>query len=350
MTNLIKDRPHGLDQLEFYGQLPDQPVRIDLKSTVHEYLNYDINELDGLQPIQARHLEKCGRIIEVNPSSCFISCFKEEGVSFQLVNVVVNAYGFRQERGHLVGKPYCISLKPMEKRGEVSKLPPDYFAALDLESIRHQDWAYLDFNPFTQGYGLFGEYSSFISAGGINSHSDMVGFVINTYALATKWAFNDVCVPSMPKCNPFLAEKFKKYRTRRYFKKFESVRPRKIWGCDSPIELFLLHAMDSLGLEPEIQTGIFEDGSTYPSLHQMISANKRECEIRQITDADFYFPDQRLAIFCDSNEFHRGSKAQEKDRNIDKQLRDLGIASLRLSGINLISNPLQCARDIEGLL
>ena len=37
----------------------------------------------------------------------------------------------------------------------------------------------------------------------------------------------------------FTREKFLKYRIKRYFKTFSNQKPRKIWGADSPIELFL---------------------------------------------------------------------------------------------------------------
>lgn len=346
VSNLIKARPKILEELSLYNELPVLPVSIDIAITVHDFLKFDIDDLDGAQPVQEKYLAEAGRVFSVNPSEELISIYERENVHFQLINIVVNMYGFEEVDGVLMGKPYSISLKPMEKGGKITNKPPSFFRSFDMEALRNQDNAYLGFNPFTQSYEIFGSYSTLCSLRPLKTHSDMVGFVLNTYALATKWDFDQVCMPAMPDCNKFLSEKFKKYRTRRYFKKFENIRPRKIWGCDSPIEIFLLHAMNAKGLIPEIQTALFEDGSTHPTLHQMISANSRECEIRQITDADFYFPENKLAVFCDSNDHHRSKKARKKDAKIDGALKDLGIRSLRMMGTEIIEDPYVCVDKI----
>lgn len=346
MSDLVKDRPKALEDLPFYNELPQMPLQVDLASTVHNFLKQDIDDLDGLQPIEEKYLARAGRVFGVNPSEELISLYEENKVRFQFINVVVNLYGFQEKDGVLQGKPYSISLKPMEKGGKVSKVSPGLFRNFDMESLKTQDSSYIGFNPFTQGFGMFSNYSTFISQGKLKTHSDMIGFVLNTFALASKWDFENICLPGMPDCNEYLRSKFYKYRTRRYFKWFENVRPRKVWGCDSPIELFLLHAMNAEGLDPEIQTGIFEDGSTHPSLHQMISANKRECEIEQITDADFYFPQRKLAVFCDSIAHHRSGKAKNKDAKIDEKLQEIGIDSLRIAGSDIVKNPYNCVETI----
>ncbi|HFX6570643.1 TPA: hypothetical protein ACIFE8_002351 [Yersinia enterocolitica] len=350
MSKLINNRPAILEKIPHYSEIPDIPVALDFSSTIHGFLKFDIDDLDGLQPIENKYIKECGKVFNVNPSEDLISAYEKRKIDFQLINIIVNAYGFEEKDGVLVGKPYSISLKPMEKRGKVQTQPADYFRNFNLEDLKKCDYSYLGFNPFTQGYQMFGSYSSFISHGPLKQHSDMVGFVTNTYALATKWDFDDVCIPSMPKCNPYLVSKFAKYRTRRYFKKFENCNPRKIWGCDSPIELFLLHALNTKNLSPEIQTGIYEDGSTHPSLHQMISSNKREAEVRQITDEDFYFPESKLAIFCDSNMFHNNNRARINDEKIDNHLQQLGVKSLRISGPDIIEDPYKCVgRVIDSL-
>lgn len=346
MAELIKDRPIALEKIPFYNEMPPKPLTFDIGSTIHKFLKIDLDDLDGLQPIEGRRIDDKSPVFGVNPSEELLATYERDGVEFQMINVIANIYGVREENGVLVGKPYSISLKPMEKRGRVSRQSPGFFRNFDMESLRGQDYCYKGFNPFSFGYEVFSHYSTLISTGLLSGHSDMIGFVINTYALANKWDFKDVCLPEVPDCNEFLKEKFFKYRTRRYFKTFEDVRPRKIWGCDSPIELFLLHAMNYKGLSPEIQTALFNDGSTHPSLHQMISSNSKESEIKQITDADFYFSEQKLAVFCDSNAFHRGKKAMDKDTRIDGELKDIGIKSLRIMGRDIIDAPYDCVNRI----
>lgn len=210
---------------------------------------------------------------------------------------------------------------------------------------------YFGFNPFSQSYQMYGNSNLFLSNYEThNMPTDMLGFIINIYALATEWDFKDVLVPPMPDCNKFLAMKYKKYRTRRYYKKFNNIKSKKVWGCDSPIELFLLQAMSKEKLSPLIQASIFEDGSVYPGLHEILNDNQMEDELEQITDADFYFPDSKLAIFCDSNSFHRTKKAKEKDIKIDKKLKDLGIHRLRIMGTDIINEPFKCVKRIQEYL
>ncbi|HIE1342257.1 TPA: hypothetical protein ACXJUU_001699 [Serratia marcescens] len=346
MAELIKDRPVALDGIPFYKEIPKKPLTFDIGSTVHDFLKIDLDDLDGLQPIEARRIPENSPVFGVNPSDELLASYERDNIEFQMVNVIVNIYGIKEVEGVLVGKPYSISLKPMEKRGKATLKSPDYFRNFDMEILKGIDYVYKGFNPFTLGYEVFGNYSSLMSGGFLTGHTDMLGFVVNTYALANKWDFKDVCLPEVPDCNKFLREKFFKYRTRKYFKHFDNVKPRKIWGCDSPIELFLLHAMNDRGLSPEIQTALFADGSTHPSLHQMISSNAKESEVKQITDADFYFPEKRLAVFCDSNAFHRGKKAERKDTRIDTELNELNIKTIRIMGREIIDAPYECVNKI----
>ncbi|AWK84720.1 endonuclease domain-containing protein [Photobacterium damselae] len=344
MSNKITKRPEQLEEFKFYSELPAIPVAVD-KSSLHDFLQFDLYDLDGIQPLESFHFEKEGDVVEVQPSERLIDIYEQKNIRFQMVNIVANLYGFKEVDGVLYGKPYSICLQPMSKRGKVTKIEAGFFRSFRLDEL-DGDYCYLGFNPFKLGYDMYGKYSTFISMGKINEYSDMVGFTLGTYALAENWNFDDICLVELKGCNDFLKKKYRKYRIRRYFTKFDNIYPRKIWGCDSPIELFLLQAFDSIGLEPEIQTGIFEDGSTYPSLHHMLSSNKRECEIRQITDADFYFREQKLAVFCDSNSYHSSPKKRAKDKKIDEQLEALGIRSIRLRGSDINDDPVGCAKKV----
>lgn len=55
--------------------------------------------------------------------------------------------------------------------------------------------------------------------------------------------------------------------------------------------------MDILGLTPEIQTIITKDGLTIPSLHKLWENSRSRKRLNTITDADFYFPEKKLAVF-----------------------------------------------------
>lgn len=144
----IENRPEELAGLPFYQVLPHMPVRIDLEGAIGEFLNYDIFHLEGVQPLEKRHMEANNKVIGVNASAESIAIYKEERVNFQLIHVVVNAYGFREVNGELVGKPYCISLIPASKRGEISSVPPEWIEKIDLERMGGVPKLYKGFNPF----------------------------------------------------------------------------------------------------------------------------------------------------------------------------------------------------------
>ncbi len=246
-------------------------------------------------------------------------------MQFQLIHVVVNAYSFEECDGVLHAKPYCISLKPSTKRGEISEASVDWVENIDLEEIDRAPKHYLGFNPFQNAYGFF-------AMGSVppdrSVESDMIGFVYRTYALATKFDNRDILCPDIPSIMEHnqARKDYEKYRKDWYFKKFTKDKPRKIWGCDSPIELFLLQAMDKEGLSPDLQTIICEDGLTVPSFHKLWENQKSRRRIKMVTEADFYFPNKKLAVFCDSKKHHTSEKAIRKDKAIDVKLEALVLA------------------------
>lgn len=341
----IENRPKELSELPFYQELPNMPVRIDLDGAIGEFLNYDIFQLDGVQPLEKRHMEVNKGVIGMNASKDSIDIYKKEKVNFQLIYIVVNAYGFREINGELVGKPYCISLIPASKRGEISSVSPEWIESIDFEKIDRTPKLYKGFNPFLGAFGLhmlgMHDYSKI--------ESDMLGFVHNIYALADRFKHSEVLLPRIPMLqghNQVLND-YKRYRNERYFKPFRKLKPKKIWGCDSPIELFLLHAMDSIGLNPELQTIICEDGFTAPSFHKLWENNKSRKRLKVINDADFYFPEKKLAVFCDSVAHHSSPEAKKKDEAIDEKLKRIGIRSLRICGRDIAKSPMASAKLVE---
>ncbi|WP_205669715.1 hypothetical protein [Aliivibrio fischeri] len=344
----IENRPKELGEIEFYNELPNMPVKIDLSGSIGQFLAYDIFDLDGVQPIETGHLNVNNKIIGVNPSKASIEIYKKKNTKFQLVYVIVNAYGFKEVNGELVGKPYNISLHPASKRGEVSVVTPEWIEKIDLEEMDSVPRLYKGFNPFCGAYGLHMigtvDYS--------NIESDMLGFVHRMYALAMPIEHREITSPEIPQLNDNkqVRRDYEKYRKDRYFKPFRKVKPRRIWGCDSPIELFLLQAMDSIGLAPELQTIICEDGFTVPSFHKLWENQRSRRRLKMITEADYYFPDKKLAVFCDSVAHHSSAEAIKKDAAIDEKLKEIDITSMRICGRDIANSPIECAKKIEQLL
>lgn len=354
----IENRPQELWGLPNYGCLPDEPFGIDLEGSIGQFLSNDLFDLDGTQPIEnkiiglSKELYNGLPVFEVNPSKEAIEFYQNRGDAFQMINVVVCCYAFEKIDGKLTGLPYHVSLRPAQKRGLSSSVSANWIEKIDLSAVLEGNPHYMGYNPFSNAFGVY-------ACGSVPKNekicSDVIGLVYNTYFLASNYEQKDVCDPGM--CTALIGESrailndYRKYRFSRYFKPFKDIAPIKIWGCDSPIELFLLQAMNSLKLKPKIQMHIFKDGSTFPSLQAMWESGRRTKTLaRTITEADFFFEEQKVAVFCDSVEHHSKPEAIEKDRVIDESLKNIGIRSIRISGPDIVDSPISAAKRVADIV
>lgn len=334
----IKNRPKLLEEIPYYKHLPKAPFRYD-RSALPTALNFDIYDTCGLLPVTIEASEHYGKYITVQPPDEVVNYYYEKNINFQMVSIVANFYDLKVENGIIVGKPYCISLVPATKRGKLDPRSVKFAQSLKLEGmVEAFGGIYLGFNPFDGGYGLFGSYSTLMGEGGIDAYTDSIGFVVNVYFLADQYEKDQVLLPNMIGAPKFIQDKYRQYRVNHYFKQFQNMLPRKIWGADSPIELFLIQALASKNLYPQIQTLIFETGDVFPSFYEMIEEQKLKEETTLITEADLYFPNLKVAIFCDSTRHHRSKKAKDKDERISHVLKEIGIRSIRVQGSNIVKS------------
>jgi very-short-patch-repair endonuclease len=69
----------------------------------------------------------------------------------------------------------------------------------------------------------------------------------------------------------------------------------------------------------------------------MIEEQNLTEETTLITEADLYFPDKKVAIFCDSTRHHRSKKVRQKDERISNVLNEIGIRSIRVQGSHIVN-------------
>jgi hypothetical protein len=334
---MIKNRPKQLEDIPYYKHLPRAPFRYD-PSALPLVLNFDIYDTCGLLPITTEVSNHYGEYLTVQPPEEVVNYYYDKNINVQMVSIVANFYDLQLDNGTIVGKPYCISLVPATKRGKLDPRSVKLVQGLKLEEMENFGGIYLGFNPFDGGYGLFGSYSTLMGENGINSYTDSIGFVVNAYFLADQYEKDQVMLPNIVNAPLFIQEKYTKYRINHYFKQFKNTKPRKIWGADSPIELFLIQALAARSLYPQIQTLIFESGDVFPSFYEMIEEQNLTKETALITEVDLYFPDKKIAIFCDSTQHHRSNKARKKDERITNKLQEIGIRSIRVKGSNIVKN------------
>ncbi|MEM9724179.1 MAG: hypothetical protein AAF909_01790, partial [Pseudomonadota bacterium] len=97
-------------------------------------------------------------------------------------------------------------------------------------------------------------------------------------------------------------------------------------------------------LFPELQIIITREGNWFPSWCHLW----RELDLRHspemLTEADLFFPHERVAVFCDGSH-HLKKKQREKDERINDALNELSIRSVRVPG-RMINRDLNAAADL----
>lgn len=348
-NKLIKNRPKELLENDFYTRLPKAPTEFNYKS-LPSYLNVDLMTLTGIMPKTRDLVSKTQFGFFSQPSEKEVEYYRQRNSRFQIISVVANIHSFKKVNDNLYSAyPYSLSLIAGQKREKPDECSIELLNKLNLEEISQRKQVYTDFSPFKPVDTGFYADSSFLFGGNdIEHYTDTVGFVLETYFLPTDVDLEDVPMPGPQNLDPITDDKFRKYRVKRYFKAFSDVKPRKIWGCDSPIELFLIQGLAKRNLFPVIQTLIFKNGKIFDNFFEMIKEGTFVKGDELITEVDLYFPEKKLAIFCDSKQFHRGAKNKEKDTLIDNQLAELGIRTLRIPSkliIEKLNNAVQLVFD-----
>lgn len=320
----------------------------DLES-LPELLRLNLMCLEGIKPLTTcvSHLAPEG--FAANPNSKEIDYYRSNHTIFQMVHVVANVFDIRDHGDHLMSKPYAINLIPAVKRGRPETVTIDFLERFDLEKELMPDMVYADLNPFSGEAFMGAPYGIVIGNRGQNWYSDTVGFILGTYYLKNNFEMENAMIPFLVGESD-VQEKYTKYLKKRLYKWFEGTQPRKLWGVDSPIELFLAHGLFKEGLYPDFQTVILNDGRIYPSFFHMFESGRKIGDTKIITEVDFYFPQQKLAVFCDSIQHHRGTKNRNKDLAIDEKLYHLGIRSIRITTNQIFGDLNAAIENIKSML
>lgn len=347
---MIRDRPSTLANAPYYSALPEGPLRIDL-SSLPQILKLDLATLSGIQPITAAMAGAAGGELRDDPSAGEIDLYRERGTAFQLVFIVYNLFDFRDVDGEIVGRPYAISLVPATRRAEVQTVPIDWIANMQMEPSPFEGKAYVDFDPFTGERGMFGDGTMLRGTGAFRGkYPDEIGFVSGGYMLAPVCEDDAPLLPNAGLNSERANTRYAKFRAKSFYRPFETERPRRIWGLDSPIELFLAQGLANIGLYPESQILFLRDGDTFASYYHMLDDPTLRTRLNAVTTADFYFPEHRLAVFCDSGQFHRRRPQRDRDAAITAALESFGYRVLRIDGPQIVHDlPAAVRRVCEAL-
>jgi len=339
---MIRDRPAHLLADHAYSHRPKPPYALDW-SAVPELVRVSILDLGGIQPVTGAMMAAAGGSIYDKPSEAEVALFRERRTAFQMVSVVATVAAVGQRDGAFAVTPVALSLIPASKRGEVTTVPVESVAALSGgENFSKFEPGYVGYDPFKGEWSAYGPLG--LIASSEKGFLDEVGIVVDTYFLASEFDPDDVLTMHVGMPSEKLEAKYRKRRRELLFEPFRRVEARRIWGVETPIELFLAQELARHGLHPAIQMLITADGNTYPSWYHLW----QDLEIRHapelITEADLYFPDQRVAVFCDGSH-HERRKQRLKDEAINARLTELGILPVRVPG-RLINSDLAAAGQL----
>jgi len=335
---LIENRPTYLkEHIPFYSAFP-KGYNLDVDySSLPELLNFDFPTLNGILPLTKAMFDfliaKPGgsNVVEVNPSKAEYEYYESIGViEFQAISIVFNFYALNEiEKGTVLGMPYNVSLVPMQKRGVIETWNIESLKQHDLREICQMGgFVYTEYDPFSAWKTGMGMHYSLFSNLQLKVPTDSIGFQWGLYFLSPIFDKKQVRMPENSTFSKPINAKYRNFKTSLYYKTFSNIIPRRIWGCDSPIELFLLQGLHVRNLKPEIQMCHFESGEHIPNYYKMQESEQWIGEEKLITASDFYFPRKNLAIFCDGSQFHD----KEKDEKINRKLKTLGIDALRFTG------------------
>lgn len=335
---MLKDRPQQLFQISHYQGFPTTPLGVNT-DWLPDLLKFNIQfELQGVRPITTAVSDCYPGGITINPTPEAIEYYRAKKTRFQMISVVINCATFElMADGSHLGTPFSISLLPATKRGIVDERGIEAITMFNLENLPESNVMYAGFDPFDGSWEIIADYGLLVQ--NRKAFSDGIGFIVGQYFLAIDADLQELVLPSPFSSNPALFARYHRFRAKKYYTPFTNKLARQVWGCESPIELYLFQAMLQRGLRPVPQVIILRDGSIYPSYHHMYEENILPPHGNEIASTpDFYFPEERVAVYCDSAIYHRSNKARLKDEQVTDRVSALGIKPVRLWGPDIVKN------------
>jgi hypothetical protein len=327
---MIQNRPATLLADVAYRTLPKPPLSLDWTS-IPELIRVAMLDLGGVQPVTKAMAEAAAGTLHDKPSDGEVELFQKRGTKFQLVSVVLSCVAAGEADGVRQLRPFAVTLIPASKRGEVQHQTIDLVAKLDVSKWLETGPMYSGYDPFSGEWGLYGNFPGYLD-GQRAGFLDEIGLVIDQFFLQTEIPDDDeILMMDLRMPSDEMKARYEKHRKKLLFTPFKKVEARRIWGAETPIELFLIQALAKEKLFPESQMLIMEDGATFPALYHLWQDDEFRHSPGLVTEADLYFPSKRAAIFCDGAH-HARRKQKAKDAAINAKLEAVGIHPVRIPG------------------
>ena len=317
--------------------------------TIPEVVRVSLRPLYGIQPLTTEMFEVAGGELRTKPTEDEIKLFREKGTKFQMISLVLTMAFWEEADDQILGVPCSVHALPAIKRGKVQYCEIDTVASLaDLGERTEFEEVYAGFDPFSGKYSMSVMGGDYVAWSRQKRPLTDVGFVLERYFLASELDKEDVAefdsfIPDAHK------KAYKRNRIKKLYTPFKRWESRHIWGVESDIERFLFQELLSRGLRPQLQWIIYKSGQCYQSLYDVYKDVEFRHGAEMLTEADLFFPDEKVAVFCDGAKHHRRKRDREKDERISAALTDFGITPIRVSGqeirsdLKAVGDRIQCA-------
>jgi hypothetical protein len=330
---MIENRPTILLADLAYRTLPKLPLALDWTS-IPELIRVPMLDLGGVQPVTRAMAEAAGGTLSDKPSGGEVELFRKRATTFQLVSVVLSCVAAGEMDGVLQVRPFAVTLIPASRRSEVAYVTIELIAKLDLSKSLETEPLYAGYDPFSGEWGLYGNLLEYLD-GRREGFLDEMGLVVDQYFLATEIPDDDeVMTMDLHMPSAEMKTRYERHRKKLLFTPFKKVEARRVWGAETAIELFLIQALAKEKLFPESHVLIMDDGATFPSWYHLWQDVEFRHSAGLVTEADLYFPKERVAIFCDGAHHARG-KQKAKDAAINAKLEAVGIRPVRIPGSDI---------------
>lgn len=336
---MIRNRPKTHFSLPYYEGLPPAPYQLDM-SAIPELIKLSLLPLRRIEPLGLDALHLIDGFVEDLAGHTELQYYEGLKAEFQIEFIVINSIYSKKTELISTLLPYSMSLIPASKRGRVESVTAQSVSRLQEAKLFEDGAAYMGLDPFSGEWSFFSQAGLIADLGAQTAMTDELGLVYDYFFLRKGCDFESITQAVSIDMPERRLTRYLRHRAKLLYTPFEKVEARQIWGVENALELFVYQEFIRQGLPRSIpQAMLFSDGSYQPALYHVWEAFESGADADFITECDFYFPEVRIAVFCDGAT-HSRTRIRERDLRIDNSLLNLGIKPIRITSRKIL-------RDIE---
>ena len=321
--------------IDHYSGLPDPPYQIKLE-VIPDLVKLSLFPIRHVEPLTSTIIHFAGDVVENTPNNLEWNIYEKCGAHFQLIFVVINSFYAGRESATSQLHPYSISLIPASKRGkvEICKLP--FVKSMVGSAMFREGAAYMGLDPFVGDWQCFSDVGLLASLGASQGFTDEMGLVYDYFFLNIDVKRDDIVQPGLD-MPPERLRRYLKHRSKLLYTPLVELKARQVWGVENALEMFVMQEFIRRSMPNAVPRALlFNDGSWHPAMYHAWYEYQGE-NTDLISEVDFFFPEERIAIFCDGGT-HRRRIVKNRDTRIDAALAGINVLPLRLRSDQILQS------------